>query len=106
MSGWQHAELAALVGERVVLRPHDGRREDRLEATVTACTDPETHGDTVSYQVLVVADAGPAPRQDLYLLEAPGREPEPIFLVPVGQAEGRTTYEAVFNQTVDQRSGS
>lgn len=104
MSAWSHADFAALVGERVRLRPHDGAGPAQ-DATVTACSDPARTGDLVGYSVAVVADAGTPPRQDLYLLEAPGRDPEPVFLVPVGQVEGRTEYEAVFNQ-IDQRSGS
>ena len=102
-AGWRHADFAALVGEPVTLCVADGPARD-VPARVTACSEPETHGDIVSYSVTVVA--GPdAPRQQaVFFLAAVGHEPEPVFLVPRRDVGDGLEYEAVFNQSVDDGS--
>ena len=101
--GWQHADFAAQVGEEVTLRAVDGVATDRdVRATLTACSEAVRSDDFVSYTVSFLA--GPeAPReQAVFLVQIPGREPQPVFLVPVRELEDRLEYEAVFNQPVDR----
>ena len=97
---WRHADFAARVGEQVTLRTVDdpGRA---LIATVDACSAPVRSGDFASYSVILMA--GPeAPReQALFQIEAAGRDPEPIFLVPLRLVAGHLEFQAVFNQSVD-----
>jgi hypothetical protein len=97
---WRHADFAARVGEQVTLRTADDPGHD-VSATLDACSAPVRRGDFISYSVIFVA--GPeAPReQALFLIEAAGREPEPIFLVPLRAVADHLEFQAVFNQSVD-----
>lgn len=55
--------------------------------------------------VTFVAGPGASREQAVFLVEASGRDPEPVFLVPLREVGDRLQYEAVFNQSVDDRSG-
>lgn len=105
--GWRHADFGARVGEHVTLHAVDGANAGQhVSATLTACSDAVRGGDFVSYRVTFVAEPGAPREQAVFLVEASGRDPEPIFLVPVREVGDRLEYEAVFNQSVDNGSGS
>jgi hypothetical protein len=104
--GWRHADFAARVGEQVRLRAVGGPLTGRdALATLAACSDAVRSGDLVSYSVTFVGGPGAPREQAVYLVEASGRDPEPVFLVPLREAAGRLEYEAVFNQSVDNGGG-
>lgn len=103
--GWRHADFAARVGEQVSLRAVDGPTAQRgVPAMLVACSDAVRTGDLVSYNVTLVAGPGAPPEQAMFLVQASGRDPEPIFLVPLRQVGDRLEYEAVFNQPIDDGS--
>lgn len=101
---WRHEDFAARVGEQVTLRPADGHGEGVL-ATLAACSDAVRSDDFMSYNVTFLAGAGAPRAQSVFLVEASGCAPAPVFLVPVREAGDRLEYEAVFNQSVDNGSG-
>jgi hypothetical protein len=98
--GWRHEDFAARLGEQVTLHALDGLGRSAL-ATVATCSDVVRTGDFVSYNVTFLAEPEVSPKQAVFLIEASGRDPEPIFLVPLRDVGGRVEYEAVFNQVVD-----
>jgi hypothetical protein len=81
-----------------------GTGQDVL-ATLAACSDAVRSGEFVRYSVTFVAEPGAPREQALFLIEASGRDPEPVFLVPLREVGDRLEYEAVFNQSVDNGSG-
>lgn len=104
--GWRHADFAARVGEQVTLRAVDGPGTGRdVLATLTACSEAVRSGGFVSYNVTFLAGPAAPREQAVFLIEASGRDPEPVFLVPVREVGDRLEYEAVFNQSVDNGSG-
>ena len=100
--GWHHADFATRVGEQVTLHAVDGRD---VFGTLSACSDAVRSGDFVSYHVTFLAEPGAPREQAVFLVEAAGRDPEPVFLVPLRDVADRLEYEAVFNQSVDKGSG-
>ena len=104
--GWRHADFAERVGEQVTLHAADGPGTGRdVLATLAACSDAVRSGEHVSYRVTFLAGPGAPREQAVFLVEASGRDPEPVFLVPVREVGDRLEYDAVFNQSVDNGSG-
>jgi hypothetical protein len=106
--GWQHADFSTRVGAEVTLRALDGPGAGTaIPATLTACSGAVRRGGLVSYNVTFLAGLGAPRRQAVFLVEGAGLDADPVFLVPrreVGN-EG-LEYEAVFNQSDDDGSGS
>jgi hypothetical protein len=103
--GWRHADFAARIGEQVTLHAVDGPATGGdVLATLAACSDAVRSGDLVSYSVTFMAGPGAPREQALFLVAASGRDPEPVFLVPLREVGDRLEYEAVFNQSVDNGS--
>lgn len=103
--GWRYTDFAARVGERVTLRALDGEGAGtEMSATLAACSDAARRGDLMSYSITFVAGAGAPREQTMFLLAMDGLEAEPVFLVPRREVGDRLEYEAVFNQSIDNRS--
>jgi hypothetical protein len=109
-AGLRHADYVALVGKQVTLRPVESVESvesvEGIPATVSTCSEPVVSGDFVTYSVTFVA--GPeAPRtQGAFLIDTAVRGPDPVFLVPLRLRGDGVEYEAVFNQSVQNGSGS
>jgi hypothetical protein len=105
--GWRHADFAARVGDQIILRAVDGPGAGQgVLATLSGCSEAVCSGGFVSYHVTFLAGSTAPREQAVFLLEASGRDPEPVFLVPVREVGDRLEYEAVFNQSVENGSGS
>ena len=106
-AGWRHTDFVARVGEQVTLCAMDGSGPGRdVRATLTACSEAVHSGGFVSYTVTFLTGPGEPAEQAEYLIEAPGLDREPVFLVPVRHVGDHLEYEAVFNQSVVNGSGS
>lgn len=102
---WRHADFAAQVGDQVTLRAVHGTETLAVRANLTACSDAVRADGFSSYTVSFLADPDAPREQAVFLVEGSGRDPAPVFLVPVRELGDRLEYVAVFNQTVDTRSG-
>lgn len=73
---------------------------ETLELELTEVTD----SSNAAVEQFSVTFKGPAPlmlQQGTYTLHHPQMKQLTLFLVPLGQRDGRTTYEAIFTRLVD-----
>jgi hypothetical protein len=72
--------------------------EAPVEAELVEVTIPKKYGKTESFAILFIAPPGTPLTQQICKVEHPKLGSIELFLVPVGQNETGTQFEAVFNR--------